>query len=170
MSRRKFSNFRRRPRQKRSLSRIRIEWNRRKVSLTGVKRVSRAILNLMEKTRRKSAKLRPIARKRHNFIYLLLSILLAISTVYLFLTFPPEHSFALSNFGIPVLPIFLASLTGFIFSTLTFIFIQKAQGIILSLLILFYLILRLIGLTHWIFGVMFLALFITTELFVLKNK
>lgn len=124
----------------------------------------------MEKTRRKSAKLRPIARKRHNFIYLLLAILFGISTVYIFVTFPPEHSFALSNFGIPVLPIFLLSLTVFIFSSLTFIFIQKTQGIILSLLILFYLILRLIGLTHWIFLVMFIALFITIELFVLKKK
>lgn len=124
----------------------------------------------MEKTRRKSAKLRPIARKRHNFIYLLLAILLAISTVYIFLTFPPEYKIQLTNFGVPVLPIFLASLTGFIFSALTFIFIQKAQGFIAACFVLIYLILRLIGLTHWIFAVMFIALFITIELFIIKQK
>lgn len=124
----------------------------------------------MEKTRRKSAKLRPIARKRHNFAYLLLAILFAISTAYIFLSFPPEHKLQLSSFGIPVLPIFLASSTGFIFSSLTFIFIQKTQGLLFSLLVLSYLILRLIGLTHWIFAVMFIALFSTIELFVLKKK
>ena len=128
--------------------------------------------------------MRPIARKRHNFVYLLLAILLAILTVYLFINFPPDYKFQIpalpastrgepagrSNFGVPILPIFLVSLTGFIFSTLTFIFIQKTQGIIISSLILLYLILRLIGLNHWIFLFLFLALFITIELFVLKKK
>ena len=121
----------------------------------------------MEKSRRK---VRPIARKRHNYIYLLLAILLAISTVYLFLNFPPDYSFEIANIGIPILPIFLASSIGSIFSACTFIFIQKAQGIILSLLVLVYLIFRLIGLTHWIFAILILALFITIELFVLKKK
>ncbi|GEM_PF-2705588 len=121
----------------------------------------------MEKSRRR---LRPIARKRHNFVYLLLAILLTILTVYLFINFPPDYRFAVSNFGVPILPIFLVSLTGFIFSTFTFIFIQKTQGLIISFLILIYLILRLLGLTHWIFLFLFLALFITIELFVVKKK
>ena len=121
----------------------------------------------MEKTRRK---VRPIARKRHNFVYLLLAILFAILTGYLFFNFPPDHKFEIANFGFPILPIFLASLIGFIFSACTFIFIQKAQGIIISTLILLYLILRLLGLTHWIFLFLFLGLFITIELFVLKKK
>ena len=121
----------------------------------------------MEKTRRK---VRPIARKRHNFVYLLLAILLTILTVYLFINFPPDYKLPISNFQLPILPIFLASLTGFIFSILTFIFIQKTQGIIISSLILLYLILRLIGLNHWIFLFLFLALFITIELFILKKK
>ncbi len=124
----------------------------------------------LQKSRRKTEKVRPIARKRHNFIYLLLAILLGILTVYLFLNFPPNYKFPISNFGIPVLPIFLATLTAFIFSLLTFIFIQKTQGIIISLLLLLYLILRLLGLTHWLFALLFLALFITVELFILKKK
>lgn len=129
------------------------------------------------KSRIKTEKPRPIARRRHNYFYLLLAILLGILTGYLFLNFPPNYKFQIpalsiggSNFGIPVLPIFLASLTGFIFSTITFIFIQKTQGIIISLSVLFYLILRLSGLTHWIFAAMIIALFITAELFVLNKK
>lgn len=121
----------------------------------------------MEKTRRK---IRPIARKRHNFLYLLLVILFSILTGYLFFNFPPDHKFEIISLEIPILPVFLFLLTGFIFSLLTFIFIQKTQGLVFSLLILFYLILRLIGLTHWIFAVLILALFITTEIFILKKK
>ncbi|OGH32270.1 MAG: hypothetical protein A3E70_00095 [Candidatus Levybacteria bacterium RIFCSPHIGHO2_12_FULL_40_44] len=115
-------------------------------------------------------RIKPIARKRHNFVYLLLAILLAISTAYIFFSFSPEYKFTVLNSGVPVLPIFLTSLIGFIFSVLTFIFIQKTQGIVISLLILFYLILRLVGLTHWLFGALFLALFVTVELFVIKKK
>ncbi len=122
---------------------------------------------LMIKTRRK---VRPIARKRHNFVYLLLAILFAISCGYIFLNFPPDYKFAVSSFMLPILPIFLASLLGFIFSSLTFVFIQKTQGIIISSFLLLFLILRLVGLDHWIFAILLLALFITAELFVIKKK
>lgn len=124
----------------------------------------------LARSRRKPEKLKPIARKRHNFIYLLLAILFGIITAYLLYTFPPTHKFSISKLQIPVIPIFLISLTGFTFSTLTFIFIQKTQGIIISFFVILYLILRLIGLTHWIFLVLFIALFVTIELFVLKKK
>ena len=122
------------------------------------------------RSRRKVPKLKPIARKRHNYLYLLLAILFGIILGYLFYNFPPTHKFYVSKLQIPFLPLFLISLTGFIFSSLTFIFIQKTQGIIVSVFIILYLILRLIGLTHWIFAVLFIALFITTELFILKKK
>jgi len=124
----------------------------------------------LARSRRKIPKLKPIARKRHNFIYLLLSILFGIIIFYLFYNYPPTYKFPLSKIQIPILPLFLISLAGFIFSTLTFIFIQKIQGIIISVFVILFLILRLIGITHWIFAVLFIALFITTELFILKKK
>lgn len=122
------------------------------------------------KSRRKNPKLKPIARKRHNFVYLLLAILLGILTVYIFINYPPTYKIPLWKIQIPIIPIFLATLSGFIFSTLTFIFIQKTQGIIISIFVIAYLILRLVGLNHWIFLVLFGALFITTELFIFKKK
>ena len=110
----------------------------------------------MEKTRRK---VRPIARKRRNYIYLLLAILFAILTGYIFFSYPPEHKFLAANFGFPIVPFFLISLIAVIYNLLVFIFIQKTQAVLVSVLLLIYLILRLIGLTHWLFALLFLALF-----------
>ena len=124
----------------------------------------------LARSRRKVPKLKPIARKRHNFLYLLLAMLFGIITGYLLYSFPPTYKFPLSSIQIPILPLFLVSLAGFIFSSLTFIFIQKTQGIIVSFFVVLYLILRLIGLTHWIFLGLILALFITVELFIFKKK
>ena len=119
------------------------------------------------KTRRK---LKPIARKRHNYIYLLISILLAIIISYLFVNFSPFHKFRISNISIPILPIFFASFGFLIFSLSTFIFIGKHHGVIITLVTLGYLIMRLIGLTHWIFLVLVLGLLIVLELFIIKKK
>ena len=124
----------------------------------------------MEKTRKKSNKLKPIARKRRNYIYLLFSILFAISTGYIFFNFPPDYKFYISNFGIPVLPIFFISFATFIFSLITFIFKSRLQGLIFALFLIFCLILRLTVLKHWLFLALILALFATTELFIHKKK
>jgi len=121
----------------------------------------------VEKTRRK---VRPIARKRHNYLYLLLAILFAITTGYIFINFPPYHKFTIANFGIPILPIFFTSLGLLIFSLSTFLFIQKYHGVVITLLFSGYMLMRLIGLTHWLFFVLILGLFITIELFILKRK
>lgn len=122
------------------------------------------------RSRRKPPKLKPIARKRHNYIYLFLAILFGIATAYLIYTFPPSYKIPASTIQISIIPLFLISLTGLIYTALTFIFIQKTQGILFTVFIISYLALRLIGLTHWIFIIMFIALFITAELFVLKKK
>lgn len=122
------------------------------------------------KSRRKIEKPTPIARKRHNYLYLLLAILFAILTACLFINYPPSYKFAISTFTIPILPLFLISSSLFVFSLTTFIFIQKTQGLILVFVLNLYIILRLVGLTHYIFAILVLALFITLELFVIKKK
>ena len=127
-------------------------------------------MDKLQRSRRELPKPRPIARKRHNYIYLLLGILFAVATIYLVVNFPPTYKFGAMDFAIPILPIVLISLVGFIFCTLTFFFREKTQGIIVSAFVILYLILRLIGLTHWIFAVLSIALFVTAELFVLKKK
>jgi hypothetical protein len=124
----------------------------------------------LQKSRRKQEKPRPIARKRFNFFYLLLAILFVITTIYLFLNFPPTYKISLFKFSIPILPVFMTSLAASIFCTFTFIFKRKTQGFIFAVFTITYLIIRLLGLTHWIFGFLFLALFITVEVFIFKKK
>ena len=125
----------------------------------------------MDKTRRK---IKPIARKRHNYIYFLFAILTAIMTGYIFFNFPPGYKIDLSNFNIsiqiPIIPIFFLAFSAFIFSLATFLFFRKTQGIIIVIFILGHIAMRQLGLTHWIFLVLVLSLFVTIEFFFLKKK
>lgn len=124
----------------------------------------------LARSRRKTEKLKPIARKRRNYIFLLLTILFGTLTFYLFYNLFPTYKFTVSNIQIPILPVFLFSLTGFIFSITTFLAKSRLQGIIFSVFITGYLIMRTQGLTHWIFLIIVIALFVTTELFIFKKK
>lgn len=121
-------------------------------------------------SRKKRPKIKPIARKRHNYAYLLASILLLILISYLFVNFSPFHKFQISNLLIPILPIFFTFLGLLIFSLSTFLFIQKQHGVVLTLTILGYLLMRLIGLTHWIFLALVVGLIVVLELFIIKKK
>jgi uncharacterized membrane protein YhaH (DUF805 family) len=122
----------------------------------------------MEKVTRR--KIKPIARKRRNYVYLLLSILTGILTVYMLLSYAPDYKITASNLAIPLFPFFIASLLVFVFSTINFVFIQRMHGLLASIFLFFYLLFRLLGLTHWIFVVLFIALFITLEFFINKQK
>lgn len=121
----------------------------------------------VDKTRRK---LTPIARKRRNFLYFLVAILFLILTGYIFLSFAPDHKFRVLNFEISIIPLFLISIFIFIYSLLRFILIYSHQAFLISIIFIVYLFFRLIGLTHWIFAALLLALFITIELFIIKKK
>lgn len=124
----------------------------------------------MERTRLKTRKLRSISLKNHNFIYLLLFILFSIITSYMIYNFPPNHIFKVINIGIPIFPFFLTSVSICVFSLFTFILIRKLQGFLFSAFILFYIFLRLLGLTHFIFAILIISLFITAQIFILKKK
>ena len=127
-------------------------------------------MDKLPKTRPSAPKLRPIARKRHNYLFLLLAILSGILTIYLIVSSPPEESINLQYFTISIIPIFFISLSIFIFSLGSFLFFRPIQGIIFVIFILSYIAMRLIGLTHWIFLLLVITLFITIEFMILKKK
>lgn len=126
-------------------------------------------MDKLQRTRLK-LKIKPIARKRRNFVYLLLSILIFIGLSYLFFNFSPNSPIEFIGIGIPTKPIFLGLIFGFLYSLFTFIFIKKEQGLLIAGFTTVYLLLRFIGLTHWLFLILFVALFITLEIFILKKK
>lgn len=121
-------------------------------------------------SRKKLPKVKPIARKRHNYAYLLASVLFLILISYLSVNYSPFHKFQISTLAVPILPIFFTLLGLLIFSLSTFVFIQKQHGVVLTLMILGYLLMRLIGLTHWIFLILVLGLLVALELFIIKKK
>jgi len=107
---------------------------------------------------------------RQYFIFLPLSVLFLASTAYLFFKVSPDYRFAFLNIRIPILPFFFVSLFAFIFSLLAFVSRSKLQGLIFSSLIVFYLFLRYLELTSPLFLGLVLALFVTIELFLYKQK
>ena len=124
---------------------------------------------------KKRTRLRPISRKRHNYFYLLTAILTLILSGYILFNFSPQSAFEISELGnftikIPLILISLFSFSIFIYSLTTFLFFRKTQGVIFIAFIDSYIIMRLAGLTHWIFLVLVIALFVTVELFILKKK
>lgn len=131
-----------------------------------------AILNFMDKLQRTRLKMKtkPIARRRRNYVYPLLSILIFIGLSYIFFNFSPIKPIELKGFEIPTKPIFLIAIFGLLYTAVTFISNKKSQGLLVATLTTGYLLLRFIGLTHWLFLILFIALFITLELFILKKK
>lgn len=127
-------------------------------------------MDKLVRSRIKPQKVRPIARLRHNYFYLLLTLIFGLITIYLFFNFPPNHKFYFSGIGIPIIPVFFLSIIGFIFSMLTFVFIQKTQGIVISFFAVLYLIIRMMGITNWVFGALILALFIIAEIYIIKKN
>lgn len=121
----------------------------------------------MEKTRRK---IKPIARRRRNFLYFLLAILFAIITGYIFLSFAPDQKIQIQKMGIPILPFFLISFFILLYSILRFIFIYASHAFSFSIIFMAFLIFRIFGLTHWIFTLLFLSLFVSLEYLLAKKK
>lgn len=92
----------------------------------------------------KAPKLRPIARKRRNYVYLLIAILFGIISFFIVFNNPPSYKFTIMNISIPILPILLVTFTISIFSLFTFIFKKKVYGAVVSGIILSVLIFRLL--------------------------
>lgn len=123
----------------------------------------------LQKTRLKN-KTKPISRRRHNYAYLLLAILFSIILTYLVVNTSPNQPLAIKSIEIPTRPLFLLSILGLLYSAFTFLLIKKIQGVLIAGFTTLYILLRFIGLTHWIFLILFIALFVTTETFLLKKK
>lgn len=107
-----------------------------------------AILDCMEKVPSKNdlkaPKLRPIARRRRNYVYLLLGILFGIISFFIVVNNPPNYNFVLANISVPILPILLTTATISVFSLFTFIFNKKLYGAVIAGILLSILIFRLL--------------------------
>lgn len=103
-------------------------------------------------------------RKKRQFFFLVLTILSLIATLLVIFFLSPNHNLALGPLTLSPLIIFFIPLGIFFFSLPTFVLKSPKHGILLSLFVISYLIFRLTGLTHPIFLVLLIGLFLTLEL------
>ncbi|CAN5139461.1 hypothetical protein BH09PAT1_BH09PAT1_3040 [soil metagenome] len=108
-------------------------------------------------------------RNKRQFIYLIFTIISALCTCLVLLFVSPVKPFSLGFITISPLILFFIPVLLFFFSLPSFILKSRKHGLLLSLFVLSYLIFRLTGLTHPIFLVLLLGLFLTLEL-LFSNK
>src|SRR3972149_9615852 len=109
-------------------------------------------------------------RRRRKFYFLVLSIISLVSLLYLVFVFPPIYQFQISNFKFQILyPAFIL-LFSFLYFLFSYVFTDKKQGLLIGGLAVLYLILRMVILTHPLFLILLLILFVSLELFFINRK
>ncbi|HVZ58773.1 MAG TPA: hypothetical protein VG935_03425 [Patescibacteria group bacterium] len=103
-------------------------------------------------------------RKKRQLIYLILAVISFVSFIFIVLLVSPLKEISLGFIDISPLIIFFIPLVLFFFSLPTFIFRSKKHGVLLSLFVLVYLLMRIFGLTHPLFLVLLIGLLLTLEL------
>lgn len=103
-------------------------------------------------------------RRRRPPLYLFLSILSLAGLVALFFSVPPSYQIPLAVIQLPIVIPFFMLLILFCFSAVAYIFKSRKHGILVSLFVTIYLILRLLGFTHPLFFLLLLGIFLTFEM------
>lgn len=106
--------------------------------------------------------------KKSKIGWLLLSIFF-LSLLITTISFSPNYTFHLKLISITAIPVFFTFLFFFVFSFATLV-ANKTQGILFAIFIYFYLWLRLIHLTHFLFLIITAALLFSIELLIYKKK
>ncbi|OGH08084.1 MAG: hypothetical protein A2171_01270 [Candidatus Levybacteria bacterium RBG_13_35_9] len=109
-------------------------------------------------------------RRGRKFYFLPISIASLISLLYLVLSFPPTYQFQIADFKLQILYPALILLFSFLYFLFSFLFANNRRGLFVGLFATIYLILRLNNLTHPLFLILLLILFISLELFYLNRK
>ena len=114
----------------------------------------------------------PVERKqkKHPWPLLLLSIIFFGIAGYWVTNFPPSFSMLVGIVTFPLLlPFFIILFSG-IFTVTTYFTLSWIQGLIVAVSITSYLLLRLFGITHILFGFLLLAMVVSLEFALLKKK
>ncbi len=109
-------------------------------------------------------------RGRRPWLLFIPGVLSLAALSYLVYYYPPDYQFLISNFQIPVLPVWFVLLFIAVYGIFSFFLNSKRRGFMLSLFAVIYLLLRLNGLTHLLFLLLLIVLFGLIELFYIKRK
>src|SRR3989304_6596763 len=109
-------------------------------------------------------------RRGRKFYFLVLSIISLVSLLYLVFVFPPTYQFQISNFKFQILYPFFFLLFSFLYFLFSFLFASKRRGLFVGAFAVTYFVLRLNNLTHPLFLILPLILFVSLELFFINRK
>src|SRR4051812_43512247 len=101
--------------------------------------------------------------KKYSWKVLCLVLISAILLIITILTVPPLTPFKIGFLSLPALLVFFVLLCVFCSSLIFFLFHSLRHGVLFSLLVVSYLILRLNSLTSPLFLILLLGLFLTLE-------
>ena len=118
-------------------------------------------------------------RRKRSFWLLVLSLLSLAALIYLIVSFSPSSKlhlplgalakWGITNYQLPILPVFFLLLFTFLFSLLSYLSRNLRRGATIGLLIITYLTFRMLNLDSPLFIVLLIALFISLELFFKKR-
>lgn len=115
------------------------------------------------------ATLHCMRRKKRPFLFLVISLLSLIGLSYLAFSFPPNWKFAIGSpvgeLKLEILLIFFTLLFLSVSSLASYLLNNVRRGVLVSVFTTTYFLFRLFHLTHPLFLVLLLGLFITIELF-----
>jgi hypothetical protein len=103
-------------------------------------------------------------RRRRPLKYLFLSIFSLVGLIGLLFFVPPSYQLPLAILQLPIVVPFFIVVALFCFSAVTYIFKSRKHGILFSLFVVSYLLLRLSGFTHPLFFLLLLGIFLTFEM------
>lgn len=109
-------------------------------------------------------------RKKRHSLYLILAILSLISLLLIIFLISPTSSLNLGIFKLSMVWIFFIPVVVFFFSLPTFLLKSKKHGILTAAFVTAYLVFRLAGLTHPLFLILLMGLFLTLELLFTSNR
>ncbi|MEK7605188.1 MAG: hypothetical protein AAB478_01555 [Patescibacteria group bacterium] len=103
-------------------------------------------------------------RKKRNPLYLILSTLSLLSLIGIVVFLKPTATISLGFVAIPFIWLFFIPLVIFAFSTPSFLLKSRKHGVLIAIFVTSFFLFRLFHLTHPLFLVLLLGLFLTLEL------
>lgn len=108
--------------------------------------------------------------KKSKLLLTSLCILFCCGSITYIFCIPPSTQFAIIGYVVPSYTFFLFLLFGFLLTSGMYLFRSKVHGLLISLFVICYLLLRLNGLTHPLFLILLTAIFLSLELMVSYRK
>lgn len=108
-------------------------------------------------------------RKRRDFPAAITSFIIFGILIFFIINFGPDKNMKILNLDIPTIPLFFILFFAGAYEFFKFLLNQQ-RGLLIAFFLTLYLILRLNNLTHPIFAILIVALFITFELLFKRRK